>query len=139
MRASMGTAVNPATAVGTTKPRISSSSVFAQMIATSAIDAMPIQRLDPDSTHSSPCRRATVRMLPGSLPAVGSVSPKQPMSSPFAMPGNQVWRCSSDPNRWIAVIASDPCTLTKVRKPESPASSSIAARPYSTALRPAHP
>ena len=36
-------------------------------------------------------------------------------------------------------MASDPCTLTKVRSPESPASSSSAARPYSTALRPAQP
>ena len=36
-------------------------------------------------------------------------------------------------------MASEPCTLTKVLKPESPASSSMQASPYSTALLPAHP
>ena len=78
-------------------------------------------------------------MLAGSLPAVGSVSPKQPISSPVAIPGSQRCFCSSRPNLWIALIASEPCTQTKVRSPESPASSSMAARPYSTALRPAQP
>ena len=78
-------------------------------------------------------------MLLGSLPASGSVSPKQPMSSPAAMPGSQRCLWSSEPNLWIALMASEPCTLTKVRSPESPASSSMAARPYSTALRPGQP
>ena len=40
------------------------------------------------------------------------------------------------PQRWMDPIASEPCTDTNVRMPESPASSSSAARPYSTALRP---
>ena len=78
-------------------------------------------------------------MLAGSLPAAGSVSPKQPMTSPAAMPGSHHAFCSSEPNFEIALIASEPWTLTKVRNPESPASSSIAARPYSTAERPAQP
>ncbi len=78
-------------------------------------------------------------MLAGSLPAVGSVSPKQPISSPAAIPGSHRCFCSSEPNFAIALIASEPWTETKVRMPESPASSSIAARPYSTAERPAQP
>ena len=109
------------------------------MIATSAIEASPIQRLAPVSTQPSPSRTARVAMLAGSLPAVGSVSPKQPISSPAAMPGSHRCFCSSEPNFAIALIASEPCTETKVRMPESPASSSIAARPYSTAERPAQP
>ena len=78
-------------------------------------------------------------MPPGSLPAVGSVRPKQPISSPGGHPGSHCCFCSSEPCLWMALIASEPWTLTKVRSPESPASSSIAARPYSTALRPAQP
>ena len=110
------------------------------MIATSAIEASPIQRLAPVSTQPRrPSRTAVVAMLAGSLPAVGSVSPKQPISSPAAIPGNHRCFCSSEPNFAIALIASEPWTETKVRMPESPASSSIAARPYSTAERPAQP
>ncbi len=36
-------------------------------------------------------------------------------------------------------MASDPCTLTSERMPESPASSSRHARPYAVALVPAQP
>ena len=140
---SIAVAVKPSLAVGTTKPLIDAaplpSSVCAQMIATSAMDASPIQRLAPVSTHPSPSRTARVAMFAGSLPAVGSVSPKQPISSPAAMPGNHRCFCSSVPNFAIALMASDPCTETNVRMPESPASSSIAASPYSTAERPAQP
>ncbi len=135
---SIGVAVKPGTAVGTAKPRMPSV-VLAQITATSAMEASPIHRFTPSITHSSPSRAAVVSMLAGSLPAAGSVSPKQPTSSPAAMPGSQRCLCSSEPNLLMAVIASDPCTLTKVRRPESPASSSIAARPYSTALRPGQP
>jgi hypothetical protein len=109
------------------------------MIATSAMEARPIQRFAPFSTQPEPTRSARVSMLAGSLPAVGSVSPKQPISSPAAMPGSHCFFCSSEPNLEIALMASDPCTETKVRMPESPASSSIAAIPYSTALRPPQP
>ena len=49
-------------------------------------------------------------MPPGSLPAVGSVRPKQPISSPVAMPGSHCCFCSSEPCLWMALIASDPCT-----------------------------
>jgi hypothetical protein len=134
----IGVAVKPRLSVGTTNPRIPSS-VAAQMIATSAIEASPIHRFAPESTQLEPSRTARVAILAGSLPAVGSVSPKQPISSPAAMPGSHRCLCSSDPNLEIALIAREPCTETNVRMPESPASSSIAASPYSTALRPGHP
>ncbi len=109
------------------------------MIATCAIEARPIQRLAPVITQSSPSRRAKVVMLPGSDPEPGSVRPKQPITSPAAMRGSHSVFCSSEPCFAIADIASEPCTETNVRNPESPASSSSAARPYSTAERPAQP
>ena len=108
---------------------------------------MPIHRLAPSRTHSPPAsppsepgsKRARVVMLAGSEPAPGSVSPKQPTTSPVAMRGSHCCFWASDPCLWMADIASDPCTETNVRMPESPASSSCAARPYSTADRPAQP
>ncbi len=78
-------------------------------------------------------------MLPGSEPAVGSVRPKQPITSPAAMRGSHSVFCSSEPCLWMALMAKEPWTLTKVRRPESPASCSMAARPYSTAERPGQP
>ena len=119
--------------MGTRKPRTAlppcpyspdGSSTRAQTTATSASDARPIQRFAPSSTQPSPSRRATVVIAAGSLPPCGSVSAKQPISSPAAMPGSQRCFCSSEPYLWIALIASDPCTDTKVRQPESAASSS---------------
>ncbi len=53
--------------------------------------------------------------------------------------GSQARFCSSLPNRWIAYMASEPCTETSDRIPESAASSSRHASPYCTALAPAHP
>ena len=50
-------------------------------------------------TQSSPSRRAKVRIEPGSEPASASDSPKQPISSPLAMPGSQRSFCSSEPQR----------------------------------------
>lgn len=130
--------------VGTTKPRTPrpspGSPVCAQMIATSARVASPIHRLTPSSTQSPPGSwRAVVVMEAGSEPAPGSVRPKQPTASPVVMRGSHCAFCSSEPCLWIAPIASEPCTETKVRRPESPASSSWAARPYSTAERPGMP
>ena len=78
-------------------------------------------------------------MLDGSEPAVGSVRPKHPIASPRAIRGSHSCFCSSDPCFEMADIASDPCTDTKVRMPESPASSSCMASPYSTDERPAQP
>ena len=65
--------------------------------------------------------------------------PKQPIASPVAMRGSHSCFWSSVPQRQIAYIASDPCTDTNERTPESEASSSTQARPYSVALMPAQP
>ena len=65
----------------------------------------------------------------GSDPASGSVRPKQPIASPSCIGASQRCFCSSDPQRQIANIASDPCTETRLRIPESPASSSRHASP----------
>ena len=114
--------------VGTAKPRMPSS-VRAQMTATSARVPFVIHIFVPSSTQSPPSRRAEVRIEPGSLPASASVSPKQPIASPAAILGSHSWRCSSVPQRWRANIASDPCTDTRLRSPESTASSSRQATP----------
>ena len=93
---SIGVALNPGVSVGTMKPR-TPSSVMAQMMAIWAIEARPIQRLEPLMTQPSPSRRAKVFMLPGSEPAVGSVRPKQPTTSPAAILGSHWFFCSSEP------------------------------------------
>ncbi len=72
---------------------------------------------------------ACVRMPEGFEPKSGSVRPKQPMASPRAIRGSHSCFCSSLPYSWIANIASEPCTDTSERIPESPASSSMQARP----------
>ena len=99
--------MNPGESVGTTKPRIVPSA-RAHTIATSATEPLVIHIFVPVRTQSSPSRTAVVRIDPGSEPASGSVRPKQPISSPAAMPGSHCWRCSSDPYSWIANIANDP-------------------------------
>ena len=58
-----------------------------------------------------------VRIVPGSEPASGSVSPKQPIASPRCIAGSQRSFCSSEPQRQIAYIASEPCTETRLRTP----------------------
>ena len=78
-------------------------------------------------------------MPEGLEPKSGSVRPKQPIASPAAIRGNHSCLCSSDPQRQIENIASDPWTLTSERIPESTASSSRQARPYATAEVPAQP
>ena len=93
----MGVALKPGVSVGTTKPRIPSS-VCAQITATLATLASPIQRLAPLMTQSSPSLRAKVCIEEGSEPAVGSVRPKQPMASPAAICGSHCCFCSSEPH-----------------------------------------
>ena len=90
-------ALNPAMPFSTRNPRMPSSSVRAHTTATSASDPLVIHILVPEMTQSSPSRRARVRIEPGSEPESGSVSPKQPISSPSAMPGSQRCFCSSLP------------------------------------------
>ncbi len=105
------------------------SSVRAQTTATSAMEPLVIHIFRPDSTQSVPSRRAEVRIAAGSDPASGSVRPKQPIASPAAIPGSHSCLCASDPHRQIANIASEPCTETSDRSPESAASSSRQASP----------
>ena len=88
-----------------------------------------IHIFEPSRTQSSPSRRARVRIEAGSEPWSGSVSPKQPIASPAAIRGSHSCLCSSVPQRRIANIASEPCTDTRLRTPESVASSSRQARP----------
>lgn len=84
-------------------------------------------------------RLAYVRIPAGSEPWSGSVSPKQPMISPAAIPGSHRSFCSSEPKRWMAYMAREPWTETSERIPESAASSSRQASPYWTAVAPAQP
>ncbi len=70
-------------------------------------------------------------------PPCGSVRPKQPMASPPAIAGSQRCFCSSEPYAWIGNMTRLDCTETKLRRPESPRSSSWQIRPYETLLRPA--
>ena len=92
----MSLAPNPGVAVGTTNPR-TPSSVCAHTTATSATEPLVIHILVPLRIQSVPSRRARVRMLAGSLPASGSVRPKQPTASPAAMAGSHCCRCASLP------------------------------------------
>ena len=82
---------------------------------------------------------ALVVMLDGSLPWSGSVSPKQPMASPAAMRGSHSSFCSGEPYFQMGNMASEPWTETRLRTPESAASSSRQATPYATGPMPAQP
>ena len=93
----MSCTVNPGVRGSTRKPRISSRSSFAQTSATSATDPFVIHIFVPVIAHPPARRRARVCIAAGSLPAVGSVSPKQPSFSPAAIAGSQRRRCSSVP------------------------------------------
>jgi hypothetical protein len=124
----MSWVVKPGVPRGTRKPR-TPSSVRAHTTATSATEPFVIHIFEPCRIQSSPSRRARVRMDAGSEPESGSVRPKQPMASPAAIRGSHSCFCSSEPQRWMAYIAREPCTETRLRTPESPASSSRHARP----------
>ena len=121
-------AEKPGTPAGTRNPRIPSS-VRAHTVATSAMLPLVIHILVPSRTQSGPSRRAVVRIPAGLDPKSGSVRPKQPIASPAASRGSHSRLCSSDPQRWMEYIDSDPCTDTKLRSPLSAASSSAQARP----------
>ncbi len=93
---SISGATRPAAPFSTRKPRMPSS-VFAQITNRSAIGELVIHILAPFSTQSLPRRRAWVFMFAGSEPPCGSVSPKQPITSPVAMRGSQRCFCASLP------------------------------------------
>ncbi len=85
-------------------------------------------------------RRAVVRMPAGFEPKSGSVRPKQPIASPRLQPGQPALLLLLRPDRCrIGYITSAPCTHTKLRRPESPRSSSCMISPYSTLFMPAQP
>ena len=86
------------------------------------------------STHSRarPSHTARVAIPPGSEPWSGSVSPKQPTSSPDARPGSQRSRCASEPKSEIGCMTSDDCTDMHERYPESTCSTARAHSPYAT-------
>ena len=94
----MSRAENPGVPVGTTKPTMPSSE-RAHTIATSATEPLVIHIFEPLRIQSDPSRRAVVRMPAGLEPKSGSVSPKQPMTSPVAIAGSHWLRCSSLPQR----------------------------------------
>src|SRR5581483_4311726 len=114
-------------------------SLRAQTVATSATVPFVIHIFDPFKIQSEPSRRAVVRIDPGSEPESGSVRPKQPMIEPSCMPVRKRCFWSSEPHFQIENIASEPCTDTSDRTPESPASSSRQVSPYATALAPGSP
>src|ERR1700733_14344078 len=120
--------VNPRAARGTRNPRIPSS-VWAHTTAISATDPLVIHIFEPDRTHWFPLWMALVVMLDGSLPWSGSVSPKQPIASPAAIRGSHSSFCSADPYFQIGNMAREPWTETRLRRPESAASSSRHATP----------
>jgi hypothetical protein len=80
-----------------------------------------------------------VRIDAGSLPASGSVRPKQPIFLPAANCGSHFDFCSSEPNALIGCMTSEPCTETKLRTPESARSSSDNAIQYESGFIPAQP
>jgi hypothetical protein len=125
----MGGVSTPSRSVSTRKPRTVSSSSFAQITATSAMVALVDHRLCPSSTHPSPSRRARVCISAGLDPTSGSVSPKQPIASPFARAGNQCSFCASLPYCQMGYITRAPVTEQNDRRPESPRSSSCMMRP----------
>src|SRR5271166_248598 len=111
--------VNPLVPFSTKNPRIPSG-VRAQQIATSATVPLVIQVFSPLITQSLPSFTALVAIPAGFDPKPGSVSPKQPSASPFAILGSQRSFCSSVPYVRIGYITNAPCTDTKLRSPLSP-------------------
>ena len=96
---SIGVAVKPSVAVGTTKPRMPSS-VCAQMIATSAIEASPIQRLAPVSTQPASVRRGRPwwPCSPGRCRRSARSARSSRSARRRAIPGSHRCFCSSEPN-----------------------------------------
>src|SRR5258708_3457188 len=127
-------ALNPLLSVGTMNPRIDvswlSPFVLAQTIAMWAIDPFVIHIFDPLSSQVPSGRSFAIVIIPdGFEPKSGSVSPKQPITSPPPILGRYFFFCSSLPNAKIGYIARAPCTEANDRMPESPRSSSCMIRP----------
>ena len=98
----LGRAEKPFMPFSTRKPRISSLPVWSSLslahtTARSAMVPFVIHILAPLRTYPPPCFTARVIMPLGFEPKSGSVSPKQPITSPFAIFGSHCRRCSSEP------------------------------------------
>ena len=100
---------------------------------------LPIQRLRPSSTHSSPSRRAVVSRATTSEPWFGSVSAKAPSTSQAAIRGRYLARCSADPSIPMVVMASPECTAFNVLMLPSPRASSAAIMPSASGESPGQP
>ena len=134
---SIVTASKPGVSFSTRKPLTwPSSSERAHTTTTSAIEPLPIQRLAPSSTQSSPSRRALVSSATESEPCSGSVSANAPIASSRAIAGSQRSFCSSEPSRSIDFIASPDCTPRNVPRLPSPRCSSMLTRPRASGLMP---
>ncbi len=111
----------------------SPSSVWAQTTATSATEPLVIHILVPFNTQSAFSPRRPGGPGCASRPGWSRNRPRSGRSSrsPRRRPtaAASCCFCSSLPNFQIANMASDPCTETMLRTPESPASSSRQARP----------
>ena len=137
---SIVTASKPSVSFSTRKPLTwPSSSERAHTTTTSAIEPLPIQRLAPSSTQSSPSRRALVSSATESEPCSGSVSANAPIASSRAIAGSQRSFCSSEPSRSIDFIASPDCTPRNVPRLPSPRWSSMFTRPRASGLIPGQP
>src|SRR5690349_4331005 len=122
-------ALKPGVPFSTRKPRIFSSSHLAQTTATSAMEPLVIHIFSPLRTYLFPFLTVRVSMPPGLEPNCGSVRPKQPMALPCWRSGSHLFFCASLPKVYIGYMTSAPCTDTKLRRPESPRSSSCVIRP----------
>ena len=72
-------------------------------------------------THSSASRTARVLMPDTSLPASGSVIPRQEIFSPRIAGTSHSCFCSSEPNRNTGGVAMSVCTATPMASPPEPA------------------
>ena len=102
---------SPVTAVIVTQPEIS-------------VPALVMNCFDPSITHSSPSRRARVRVAPASEPASGSVRPNAASRSPRQSAGSHSDFCSSLPQRWIGMVPSEVWAASVMQTEESTRASS---------------
>jgi len=93
-----------------TNPRIVPSSSLAHTTNTSAIGELVIHIFVPLISQPPSTLRARDFIPPGSEPWSGSVSPKQPTSSPVARRGRYFCFCSSVPNVLMGCMTRLDCT-----------------------------
>src|SRR2546430_7847254 len=82
-------------------------------------EPLEIHVFRPRITQESPSRFAVVRSFVASLPTSGSVSPKQPMTSPLQSDASHRCFCPSVPNWRIVISTSEIWTESVVRTDES--------------------